>query len=118
MDDHDVGAAGRRDPRGVVEHPDGHPVLLVALDVPREGRQRGVDRERDAGLAGQLAKPLRERPVHPEAASELDLARVIAALGEQLERGLRAVVRRHARRAEADGAHPRSVARGFRARRC
>ena len=36
MEDDHLGAAGHRDARRVVEHPDRHPVLLVALDVAEE----------------------------------------------------------------------------------
>ena len=40
VEDDELGAARCSDPRGVVEHADGHSVLLVALEVAEEGRDR------------------------------------------------------------------------------
>ena len=69
-----LGAAGRGDPGGVVEHPDRHPVLLVALDMAHEACDRRVDGEAMSALARELAEPLGPWVVHPEAALEVDLA--------------------------------------------
>ena len=44
-----------------------------------------MDGERDVVLAGELAEPLGERVVHPEAALEVDLAGRVAAFEEQLD---------------------------------
>ena len=74
MDDDELGAAGDRDAGRVVEHPDRHPVLLVALDLAEEAGERRVHGEDDPGLAGELAEPLGPRVVHPEPALEVDLA--------------------------------------------
>ena len=51
MEDDELGAARDRDAGRVVEHPDRHPLLLAALDVPHEAGDRRVDGERDAGVA-------------------------------------------------------------------
>ena len=81
---------GRRAPRRrdrdagrVVEHPDRHPVLLVALDVAHEAGERRVHGEDDLAVAGELAEALRPRVVHPEPALEVDLAGGVAALQER-----------------------------------
>jgi hypothetical protein len=110
MEDDRRGAARAREPGRVIEHPDGHPQLLAALGVADEGRDRRVDRQRDAGVGGDRAQAGRVVPVHPEAALEVDLARAVAALQEQLDGVLRSLMRRDERRVEADGAHAGSVA--------
>ena len=109
VEDDELGAGRRRDPGRVVEHPDRHPELLVALDVAHEAGDRRVHREHDARLAGELAEALGPRVVHPEPALEVDLAGAVAALEQQLDRRLRALARRNARRAESKLSHPASV---------
>ena len=47
MEDDRLGAGGLGDPGRVVEHPDRHALLLVALDVAHETGDRRVDREGD-----------------------------------------------------------------------
>ena len=64
----------------MVEHPDRHSLLLVALDMPHEACDRRVDGEHEPGLASEAAEALRPRIVHPEAALEVDLAGGMAAL--------------------------------------
>ena len=71
-------------PGAPVERADGGRELAAArLEVPHEAEERRVDRERHVGLAGRLAEPLGPRVVHPEAALEVDLARVVAALEQR-----------------------------------
>jgi len=82
MEDDELRARHLRDPGRVVEHPDGHTLLLVALDVTHEARDRRVDGEHDPRLARKLTKPLRPRVVHPELALEVDLAGGVTALLE------------------------------------
>ena len=45
-----------------------------------------MDGKRDVVLTRELAEPLRERVVHPEAALEVDLAGGVAPLQENLDR--------------------------------
>jgi len=94
------GDAGR-----VVQHPDRHAVLLVVLDVAEEPGQRGVHGEHDLRVARQLAEPLRPRVVHPEPTLEIDLARAVAALEQQLDGLLGALPRGDAGRPEPDRSH-------------
>ena len=56
------------------------------LEVSHEAEERRVDGKRDVVLACELAEPLREGVVHPEAALEVDLARGVAPLQENLDR--------------------------------
>ncbi len=105
MEDDHLGFARLRDARRVIEHADGHVELLPALGVAHEAGQRGMHRERDAVLAGQLAEPRGEVVVHPEPRLEVDLAGRVAALDEQLDRPLGAFLGRHAGRPEANFAH-------------
>ena len=72
------------------------------LEVAHEPEQRRVHRERDVVLARELAEPLGERVVHPEAALEVDLAGVVPALEEDLDRLPPATREGHASRADAD----------------
>src|SRR5262249_17695370 len=74
-------------------------------DVAEECRQWGVDGERDVILARELAEAPGPVVVHPEAALEVDLAGGVAALEEDRDRLVGAVVRGDARRAEPDFAH-------------
>jgi hypothetical protein len=110
MEDDRRGAARAREPGRVIEHPDGHPQLLAALGVADEGRDRRVDRERDIRLPPKRAKAAGVVPVHPEAAREVDLAGGVAVLHERLHGILGSLAGRDERRAEADGAHPASLA--------
>jgi hypothetical protein len=105
VEDHELGAARLRDSGGVVEHPDRHALLLVALDVAHEAGDRRVHREDDLPFACKLAEPLGPRVVHPEAAFEVDLAGVKAALLQQRDGGLRALARGNAGGAEMDTSH-------------
>ncbi len=105
VEDNDFRAARLRDARRVVEHAHGHVELLAALGVAHEARQRCVHGQREVVLAGELAEPPGEVVVHPEACLEVDLAGGVAALEEQLDRPLGAVLGRHAGRPEADFAH-------------
>ena len=84
-DDH-LRTGSLRDPGRVIEHPHGHPLLLVALDVTHEARDRRVHGERDPGLARQLPEFFGPRVVHPEAAFEVDLAGGVLALLEDPDR--------------------------------
>src|SRR5438067_7131762 len=95
----------------MVEHADRHALLLVALDVAHEARDRRVDREDDLRLARQLAEAFRPGVVHPEAAFEVDLAGREAALPEELDRLAWASARGHPGRAEADTSHPSASSR-------
>ena len=107
VEDDDLGPGRLRDAGGVVEHPDGHVQLLAALGVTHEAGDRRVDREDDAGLAGQLAEALGPRVVHPELPLEVDLAGREAALLEELDRLLGALARRDAGRAVVELRRPR-----------
>ncbi len=90
-------------PGAPVERTDGRRELATArLEVPHEAEQRRVHGERDVVLACELAEALRERVVHPEAALEVDLARVVAAREERLDCLLGRLARRHAGRADAN----------------
>src|SRR5581483_1198222 len=109
MEDDELGLAGDCDPGGVVEHADRHPLLLVALHVAEEGRDRRVHRQDDARVARDLAEPLRPGVVHPEPALEVDLARRVASCDEILDGLLRALARRDVRRPEADRSHGASL---------
>lgn len=94
MHDHGLGMAGDRDSGRVVEHPHRHLVLSTSLlDVPEKCGERRVDRECDVGLACQFAKAVRKVPVHPEAASEFDFARVVPLRDEPLNGFVRGVTR-------------------------
>ena len=57
VEDDELRAGGDRDAGRVVEHPDRHAVLLVALDVAHEPRERRVHREDD--LASRASSPKR-----------------------------------------------------------
>jgi hypothetical protein len=75
---HDAGAA--------VEGADGRGELPSArLEVAHEPEQRSVDGERDVVLPRELAEALRKRVVHPEPALEVDLARRVAAVEQELD---------------------------------
>src|ERR671936_337080 len=86
MEHDELGSRGLGDPRGVVEHPDGHALLLVTLEVAHETGNRRMHREDDLGLAGELSESRRPRVIHPEAALEVDLAGREAALLENPNR--------------------------------
>ena len=106
MKDDELGAGRFRDPGRMVEHPDGHALLLIPLDVTHEARNRCVDGEHDSRLARKLTEAFRPRVVHPELALEVDLAGGVAALLEQLGRGLRALTRGNSSRSEMECSHP------------
>jgi hypothetical protein len=89
----------------VVEHAERHVELLAALDVSEERRQRRVHRERDRCPPGELAEPAGPVVIHPEPALEVDLAGGVAAVEQDRDRLVGGVVRRHARRPEADLTH-------------
>jgi hypothetical protein len=110
VEDDRRGAARARHAGRVIEHADRHPQLLAALGVADEGRDRRVDRERDIRLPPKRAKAAGVVPVHPEAAREVDLAGGVAVLHEPLHGILGSLAGRDERRAEADGAHPASLA--------
>ena len=90
----------------MVEHPDRHLVLAApALDVTEKGGERRVDGEADCRLASDVAQTPGKVPVHPEPIAEVDLARVIAALDQLLDRRLWTLARRQPARADTNGRH-------------
>ena len=91
MEDDDLGSARLRDAGRVVEHADGHVQLLSALRVAHEAGDGRVNREDDAGVAGELAEALGPVVVHPELALEIDLAGAPPELLEDRDRLLRAL---------------------------
>ena len=95
MEDDDLCARCLRDPGGVVEHPDRHVQLLPPLGVAHEPGDRGMDGEDDPVLPRQPAEALGPVVVHPELSFEVDLARGVAALEQDLDRRFRAVPRGH-----------------------
>ena len=106
VEDDELGAARRGDSGAAVERADRRRELASArLEVAHEAEERRVDGQRDVVLARELAEPLRQRVVHPEAALEVDLARVVAALEQELDRLLGGLARRHAGGADADPSH-------------
>ena len=103
MEDDELCAARRDDARATVERADGRRELPPArLEVSHEAEERCVHGERDVVLARQLAEALRERIVHPEAALEVDLARVVAASEQDLDCLLGRFAGRHAGRPDAN----------------
>jgi hypothetical protein len=60
--------------------------------VAEKSRDRCVYRERDVGATRKLAQLPGVIPVDPEATLEIDLARAVATLDEQLYRRLGALV--------------------------
>jgi hypothetical protein len=105
MEDDWLGARSLGDSRGVVEHPDRHPVLLVALDVSHEAGDGCVHRESDPPATRKRSEPLGPRVIHPEAALEIDLAGRVPSLDQQLDRFLGRLTRRHSGWAEAELSH-------------
>ena len=103
MEHDELGAARGHDAGAPVERADrGRELAPARLEVAHEAEERRVDGQRDVVLARELAEPLRERVVHPEPALEVDLARRVAALEEELDRLLGRLAGRHAGRADAD----------------
>ena len=105
VEDDRLGSRDLGDPRRVVEHPDRHRVLLVALDVTHEPGDRRVHRKRDPPAPSELPELLGPRVVHPEAAREVDLAGRVTALADQLHRRFGRFTRGHARRSETKVSH-------------
>ena len=92
-----------RDPRARSRAPTAEVNLRpLASRWPMKPKSGGVHGERDVVLARELAEALGERIVHPEAALEVDLARRIAPLEQELDRALRRLARRAAGRPHAD----------------
>jgi DNA ligase D-like protein (predicted 3'-phosphoesterase) len=91
----------------MIEHPDRHAVLLAPLGMTEECGDRGVHGEPDIALARQRAKLLGVAPVHPEAALEIDLARGVSALAQELYGRARALAGRDAGWTASDRTHPR-----------
>ena len=108
MEDDRLGTGCHCDSGRVVEHPDRHRVLPVALDVAHEAGDRRVHGERDPAPARELPELLGPRVVHPEAALEVDLTGRVAALAEELDRFLGALPGRNASRAVAEFSHSES----------
>src|SRR4030088_1151763 len=106
MDDNRFGTARNGDPSRMIQHPHCHAVLPVALGMAEESGERGVHGETDIALARQNAELLAVRPIHPEAALEVDLARGVSALCQQLYRRARALAGRDAGGTESDRTHP------------
>ena len=103
MEHDELGAARGHDARAAVEGADGRGELPPArLEVAHEAEQWSVHGQRDIVLARELAESLGERVVHPEAALEVDLARRVPSLEEELDRLLGRLARRHACRPDAD----------------
>jgi len=105
MEHDELGTRGPRDPRGVVEHPDGHSLLLVALEVAHEAGDRRVHGQHDLRLASELPETGGPGVVHPEAALEIDLAGRESALLQDSDRLSGAPAGGHARRAEVESSH-------------
>jgi len=116
MEDDELRARGHRDPGRVIQHPDGHAELLVALEVTHEPRDRRVDGENDPRLARELAELLGPLVVHPEAAREVDLAGVELLLAKQPDGLLGALTGRNFGRAEVKRCHAPTLT--VRARLC
>jgi len=86
VEDDELCAARGDDARATVERTDGRRELASArLEVPHEAEERCVHGERDVALTRQLAETLRKRIVHPEAALEIDFARVVTASEQDLD---------------------------------
>ena len=100
MEDDELRPGRHRDAGGVVEHADRHVQLLAPLGVAHEAGDRRVHRERDVVLARELAEPLGEVVVHPEAALEVDLARREARVDAGPRPRLRALASGNTGRAE------------------
>jgi hypothetical protein len=111
VEDDELGARSLGDPCGVVEHSDGHPLLLVALEVAHEARDGRVDGQHDLRLTGELAEPRGPGVVHPETAFEVDLAGGETALLQDPDRLAWTAPRRNARRAETQLRHGVSLVR-------
>jgi hypothetical protein len=105
VEDDDLGAARRREPRRVVEHAHRHAVLLAEVEMAHEAGERGMDRERDVVHSRRLSEPGHERVVELEAADEADLAGVVARRGDLGDRRLRVDVGAQAGGAEANASH-------------
>ena len=109
MEHDDLGAARGGDAGAAVERADGGGELPpLGLEMPHEPEERCVHRQRDVGGAGGLAELLGPRVVHPEPALEVDLAGVVAALEQDLDRPLRVVAGGDAGQADTDSRHPGS----------
>ena len=103
-------AAGRRDACAPVERTERRgPLPPARLEVPHPAEERRVHGKRDVVLACELAEPFRPRIIHPEARLEVDLAGVVPALEQELDRRLGALPVGDVRGAESDPSHPATV---------
>ena len=99
-------SAGGRDPGAPIERAErGRPFPPARLEMADPAEERRMNGERDVVLTRENAEPLRPRVVHPEPRLEVDLTGVVSALGEQLDRALRALAIGDARRPDPDRAH-------------
>src|SRR5262245_14948962 len=101
----------------MVEHADRHPLLLVTLDVAHEAGDGRMDGEDDPVVAGEVAKTLGPRVVHPEPLLEVDLAGGVRAFQEQLDRRFGALLRGNACGAEMELSHASQAIRSKARRR-
>ena len=110
MEHDDLGAAGGCDAGAPVERPDGGGELAaLGLEVAHEAEERCVHGQHDVGRARRFSEPLRPRVIHPEPAFEVDLAGVVPALEQDLDRVLRVVAGRDAGQADTDSRHGRDA---------
>jgi hypothetical protein len=106
VEDHGRCPARRGDAGAAVERTHGRGELPPGrLYMAHEAEERRMHGERDVVLACQLAQPLGPRVVHPEPRLEVDLARVVAALEQRLDRRLGGLPRQDPGGAEAQPGH-------------
>jgi hypothetical protein len=110
VEDDDLRAARRGDPGAPVERAEGRrPLAAARLEVADPAEERRVHRQRDVVLSRQLAEALGPGVVHPEPRLEVDLARVVPALEQELDRRLRTLPVGDVRGAEANASHGPTV---------
>ena len=98
--EHDHLGAGRfRDPRRMVEHPEGHVQLLPSLGVTHEAGDRRMQRDRDAVRGCEPAELGRSVVVGPELPRRRHLARRQPPLQQRVDHVLRRIHRAVDRRA-------------------